>query len=783
MSKYIPQNVLDRLFEQTATEPAIMIAINWGLGFQYYISREMGLSPFYRPIITDISSITYSKRDDSLGSCGSMSVTLSDTDGRLKSLMDGNSIEKKEAIVYLCYANDPVDDRMILLKGEIVGPVEWKEGSRELSFGIESIVEDYPLGYAPTKEDFPDLADEVEGVPWPMIFGKVAHSPCIQVRKRTVGQLMFDARFYLENSHEIKESKFIVLKGNPDVFSYSSEDMEKGYLYINGGDRFPSGIIKIQIDGVIFQGEFVDNVKFKVHKSNVPKYENIRVGPRVDGDPDLTNRSVLWLESDEINLSGHHCYFKNDKGRDWYNYCIRQEGKKCWFRYKFYDPSGTSPLYEKMGTNRIIKEVYSISKNGMVKDLKGMHDWLEKTRFDIPGKRFGFAIDVLDRFRDRADSWWSGDSDTDVTLATDDPDIYIASLVNLAEITAVYGKRELTDRQGRTRHIFVPIPKSYYEIQLTSNYQIAGEYASGLVFPKPLSYFEGGWSDEVYVTAESTVGPNTADIIEYILFNFTRFDIDRASFAAVSAKVGSRPANFTLFDQRNALEVAKEIAWQSMCVLITEGDKIRIKYLAEQPDVTLTLTISNTLKDSFQSYFTESKDLITRLVGTYTPSYKDKFRLNRIKSSPTSSLQNIVNAMVPNNRRSKTATEYYVYENNVDIYGLRAEEKNIYIYNEREYVEDVINFWGRRFSKCWRMVRATTFLQGAALEPFDGVTVSYPGGVFPAVVVAVAESITVNPVTGLTNLVLWTPIPAGKSSADSGAWLPNERDRSLDADV
>ena len=54
-----------------------------------------------------------------------------------------------------------------------------------------------------------------------------------------------------------------------------------------------------------------------------------------------------------------------------------------------------------------------------------------------------------------------------------------------------------------------------------------------------------GWSDELYITFQSSVGPNTVDILEYIIENYTDLTYDTASFntcAQACAVPGQLPA-------------------------------------------------------------------------------------------------------------------------------------------------------------------------------------------------------------------------------------------------
>ena len=72
-----------------------------------------------------------------------------------------------------------------------------------------------------------------------------------------------------------------------------------------------------------------------------------------------------------------------------------------------------------------------------------------------------------------------------------------------------------------------------------------------------------GWSDELYITFQSSVGPNTVDILEYIIENYTDLTYDATSLTTVRTKLAPFPSNFPILSRKNVIAVLKEIAFQS----------------------------------------------------------------------------------------------------------------------------------------------------------------------------------------------------------------------------
>jgi hypothetical protein len=68
----------------------------------------------------------------------------------------------------------------------------------------------------------------------------------------------------------------------------------------------------------------------------------------------------------------------------------------------------------------------------------------------------------------------------------------------------------------------VDVPADLYRVETKTYGAIT---AVQLVFNRPLSSIQDqGWSDDVYVTFESTIGPNIIDILKYLIQDYLRPD-------------------------------------------------------------------------------------------------------------------------------------------------------------------------------------------------------------------------------------------------------------------
>ena len=143
---------------------------------------------------------------------------------------------------------------------------------------------------------------------------------------------------------------------------------------------------------------------------------------------------------------------------------------------------------------------------------------------------------------------------------------------------------------ARDESYFAPIPSYYYEKQLESDYTIAGDFVSALKFcitPEELK--EEGWEDGIWVTAESSVGPNVGDILEYIITRFTGITVSSSSVTHLNTVCSDTPCNFVLYEKKNALEFVREIAWQSRSAVLFDQGEARFIYVGEEPLSIMTL--------------------------------------------------------------------------------------------------------------------------------------------------------------------------------------------------
>ncbi|NJL72808.1 MAG: hypothetical protein HC888_15230 [Candidatus Competibacteraceae bacterium] len=208
--------------------------------------------------------------------------------------------------------------------------------------------------------------------------------------------------------------------------------------------------------------------------------------------------------------------------------------------------------------------------------------------------------------------------------------------------------------------------------------------ATEIVFDSALSAKREGWEDEIYVNVQSSVGPNTVDIMEWLIEKYTDFSIDSASFDDVRIKLQNYPSNFPILDRPNILKLLQDIAFQCRCSLTLRDDTFYLRYLSELPTGVAEITENDVNAGSLTLEHTPSEEIVTKFVATWRKDY--------VVEEPNT----------------------LILRHNVAKYGSHEEEYDFFIYNILEYVRKSATFWLIRKANTWRRAQFSTPLQHMA---------------------------------------------------------------------
>lgn len=644
----ITSGMAAKLATDRGTEPINVVVIDWlSGGTSYYADRAINFGAHAcNGGIVEFSAINSQARADSLGETSGGTVTLDDTDGVLKTKIDEEEIEGSTVSCYHYYEGLAEADAVLLLKGKLAAEITWSEGERLLTFSIQTAGDANELGFALEDGDLPLAHESAIGKVWPLAFGTALKIPAVQVYKYTVGKLR-------------------------DVFESTDSSVE-----VDGGLNFPqSSLITIDIGLIRCTGTMVNNT-FTFTSKNISHGSGPITG-RLPLDDDYTNPAVFWYNG-TTKLFGKYVYVNDPTYGYMVNKCIQEEGSKKYF-IKPWRPSGTSERVQ-LTTGASIVEIAGAPRASWTADMTieatSVHDELGVTVYSFLSTVTTYLPDTYSVSQGSLVRHISGISG----------EKYVANAIPSTAILEVYGRRTLNGVP-----LFVPIPSSYYSASLNDSTFFN---ATTLTFSAALNeYFGENWENDIYVSVESSQGPNVADVIKYIIETYTSYTVDATTYASVAAIQANWPVGFAYFNKADAIRVAQEIAWQARCALLLRNGIVYIKYLSTLPTGSEpSLDEADVLEKSLSLGFTDTDDLTTRFRVDWVQDYSGE----------------------------EDSTHTLRYENNIASYGPKTEDSlSFYIYNIEELIQLSLGFWGYRYSNSWRRLNCSLLMGQLGHEALD----------------------------------------------------------------
>lgn len=552
---------LANLTTQYGSEPLIVVKIEWTSGTVFYSDKS---ATGCTASILDLSNIATALKQETVGEVSAVNISLDDIGGSIKTLIDTNRITGTKCTVYLSFTDFDESSAITILVGRIASDVEWDEGSRKISFTIDTAYSTEKLGFAPT--DLVGLSKDAIGKFWPIVFGSCLKVPAVQIYKDQTG-------------------------------TYAAEpSIGATTIYVSDGDTFPqSTSIKLRLrNGRIVQGTFAGQV-FTVTSDNLPYHESISFAARPGGDPDAATPAVAWITGTK-NIVGQYCMV--DMGAyKVVNFCTKQEGTKCTFvkGWKRAGQYSSLLMSDTVGVTIVETSYFQRASWGVTMIL----ETLDSSGVWAPWFGYWNASTVFKH---------------DVTLFTGLQPTYV---VNSAPTTI---KSVYAFRSHDGIKTLEPVPSSYYTKNLSTT--ISGQSCATLTFYSQLSdYTDQGWEDTVYVTQTSSLGNNTSDIIKWLIETYTDYTVDATSFASVATKITAYPSNFALLEAREVLDLISDIAYQARLAVIYTSGVAKLVYLSETPASYTSFADSSILQNSLSYGFTSKDDIVTRVTSSWRRDY------------------------------------------------------------------------------------------------------------------------------------------------------------------
>lgn len=709
-------NAATEVATKQGTEPAIILDIQWSDGGSFQRYGDIAI-PTERVsgTIQEISGldnvITISGVSQGVsGDSQQLSVVLADVDGSIKQILDNTDIHKQPVLVYQWFKGMDFADRFLLFKGQVSSPIEWHEGDRTVRFDVINQIEDVEYGFSIEEGNFRFASDEMVGKAWPLCFGTPRNVPALQTRSPYSGILK---QGFGINDFTL-EKKLEQLRNTccPLVFKGFSIRLTAG-----GQQAFP---VYQQEPGCYCRR--IAQIEQWEQEIALQKANTIEIGSSITiiGGADFPQLQNLWiLVCGAAKLYG---YFNGD------------QFKVLKFKHPQKDELTVPPV--KTSSVCIARASSSLGAT----PTGGTYASRDQVLFNITecgeeeGETQGQNWDYLATFP-TADFFWA-EPGCEVVLESDTELAYIANILP-STILRVAAFR--TFESSGIKQL-VTVPTDYYTTRVSD---FNGYMVTEVVMDKPLSYRGEGYEDDIYVTLTSSVGPNTVDILEWLIGMYTSFNIDSTSFDAVKATLGDKyPMDFPLLKRGNILQLLKDIAFQQRCALVLRNDTFYLIYLSEEPSADFSISESDILPESFILTHTETEELVTKFVALWKKDH---------------------HIDDPN----KVILRY-----NIPRYGTQEQEFDFFTFKHYSLVEKSATFWLIRMANTWRKIRCKTPITKLASEVFDIADVTLPD-FSPSTVKCIVEQATYDSNTHEIDFVLWTPVRSGETEPYVFAWPAN----------
>lgn len=727
----LSSDALAKIRTKYGTEPIVILEIRWGTESTdpWWSYADRDIPPNIEGRIIDLSALDDVVGVSDGGDSQEISVTLDDTDGVIKDIMDHNDIHKRDVRVWQWFTGLDLSDKFLLFSGKINTPIEWTEGGRTVSFSVISTLEDVEFGFSPEEGKFPSIPSELIGKAWPSIFGTPLDVPAVAIGKAVHGTTLASLGIisgsgfytgeegltsddYVDTRAQVAQSQHLsfvmnrttgsdyanakkqkesiddgITRTNSDAWiahlqraqesariiaKIFDEGLGADVVRILGGEKFPRGLITLDINGGLFSGSF----------GNTPDTDNLFT---IQSRYHPENEAEYQKEVDDAR-----------EGEMWYTPYIPP----------MHQVTRVPCDNTQIGDSRCAV-ITDTSFNGIARKLC-------KSETVCP-KRF----------------WVEGGSAA--VLYGNDPLTYIVSIVP-GTVLAVKAWKTYNG----VRHL-VDVPSSYYTV-VNQNYGSIN--AVQVVVNKTLSTLKDqNWGDELFVTFRSSIGPNIVDIITYIINTYTDFSIDATSFAHCHDRLEIFPANFAVLDRKNVLTLLQEIALQARCSLRLVNGTFYMTYLPEVPVTADTITESDVEFDSIKLSLSSTEDLATKLTATWRVSYAPS-EANKI-----------------------------ILRHNIKKYGVHEKEVDFYCFNSGDIVLKIATFWLIRWANTWKQLEFKTFLHKLNVETHDAVMLNFSHNyVSDGPILSIVTGAEFDPADRIIVMKCWVPIKSGSMTQYDFAW-------------
>lgn len=776
--KTVTPQIQAQLDNQYGTEPILLLEVEWVPGTPIlYSDRKINDKDYPYPVILSMGSFDTTMALSKSSASTEFTVELDDTSGVLKTIINENNVHKADVRIYLTYPGTYLDDKLFLLAGELVTPFNWSEKDRAISFTVLTKLDSNPVGFAMEEGDFPNIPEEALGKAWPLVFGQVCHIPAVQVRAPRVGTLKSGTGihdFTLEpRLCQARRLSCKAIEGNElqdcidenirnsggrtgrEACRTAERDrkiqsIENNIAAIeaaatNGGkppQQEPTAeqecIVRRREEICRLKQTLADQLAYETPTLDIRGGDNFPQGEVV----------VLYMEGAlyKGTFSGETFTVSDRAHPSYYSYAHPDCSTVPMRGFLAYSLSEADAVLESMGTYGTYFR--------FIDDPK-YHDTECSSYFVAlsPGGGPEAAWRTYGLMTSE-DFFWAP-AGTEVRLVGESEYLHIVSL-----LPGTVDKISAYKTYADGRQLLTELPPEIYTVYKTD---YGHHTVTEIGFTKDLPLFNDWYDSQLYVSFTSDIGPNVADIIEWLAGEYTDLAVDADSFAYVKSLTTKYPCNFFLLERPDVYKLMKDLAYQSRCAIFIRNKTIYLVCLAIEPTSVKNITEGDIIAGSFKETMTPTSSLKTTHKITW------------------SSGGTRVNSEWDTNRD-------FILKYDINKFGVLKKNIKYYTQNSYDTILKSATFWLIRESNSWREIEFELPIKFIDLDIGDAITVNVsafsPDPVLCIIVYAKFEA------DKNTQIIkCWTPIRSGESEPYYWAWpsqqsitatwpLPNDPDKS-----
>lgn len=182
--------------KSAGASPRLIVKIAFGgaVGDVYFSDEDLSSPVTATGRIVDAGGLDMRLSARGVQAVGDIQLTLADADGTLLGYLKDVVWILKKVTVYRWFGGTAESDMVTLLSGYVDGSPAWRDSDGTVRIDVTDVTTGYDVtvGRTAHADDFEYVAEEYEGEPLPVVFGRVPDVKCVQVQGGLSGSLAAD---------------------------------------------------------------------------------------------------------------------------------------------------------------------------------------------------------------------------------------------------------------------------------------------------------------------------------------------------------------------------------------------------------------------------------------------------------------------------------------------------------------------------------------------------------------------------------------------------------------